>query len=159
MIISVGSVAGRLNSKDLSQRKIIFYKNLMSMQKKNNWKEVPESEIPSCPKVDKHLIASQVLNVESPASSEILRPAIIKKSVSKSLTNLPKSIVEKVLAKESESAAKSAKKKEREAFSKQERLVNLSKFCKNIFVIEKKQALLLEFVKKKSYSLTTRFHQ
>ena len=133
----------------IKSRSKIFYESLV-LKCKNGADSIQESELPSQPKTE-NMTVSQVLK-KFPISSENSKPAapaVLRKSVSESLKNVSKSVIDKVLMREGMAASRSCTTGEQTGIDKN-RLQKLARFLKNLFVAEGKQALMLKYVLSKS---------
>ena len=95
---------------------------------------------------------SQVLK-KFPINSENSKPAapaVLRKSVSESLKNVSKSVIDKVLMNEGMTASRSCTTAAEQTGIDKNRLQKLARCLKNLFVAEGKQALRLEHVLSKA---------
>lgn len=136
---------GKLSPTILESRHKLLYKRLLS-KLKSGCDSIQESEFPP-PSKKGNMTVSQVLK-KFPINSENSKPAapaVLRNSVSKSLKNVSKGVIDRVLMREAMAASRSSNTGEQTRIEKC-RIQKMARILRQLYVTEGKQALTLEYV-------------
>ena len=133
----------KLGPKQLSKRKNNFL-NYLHQHCKDGACSIKESVIPSPTSAKKPVTAAQVL--DKLFTCEKSKPAPLRKSLASALEGVPQNLIKTVLVKEGQRKSNLLNIEKRRAIDKTNQLKELARNIKSVFVIEKKQALSLQFL-------------